>query len=284
MSMEVRPLSDILGAEIMGVDVRAMSDDEFRGIHKAHLDHGVIVLRDQHLTPEDHIAFSRRFGEVDLQVLDQYHLPGHREVLVLSNKVENGKALGLPDGGRRWHTDMSYNETPPLGSLLYGMEVPPEGGQTKFANMYAAYDALSDDMKERIKDLRAIHDYVRHYRRAKQQSGSKRATLTEEQLASLEPAVHPIVRTHPVTGRKALYVDEGHTIGIEDMDDAEALPLLKQLYEHGIRPEFVFAHDWRQFDLVFWDNRCLLHQAQPYDQTKYVRHMHRTTVKGDRPY
>ena len=127
MSMQLHPLSEVLGAEIIGVDVRDLRDGEFDAIHRAHLDHGMIVLRDQHMTAEDHIAFSERFGPLACQVLDQYSLPGHRESLVLSNKRDNGKPLGLPDGGRRWHTDMSYTDEPPLGSLLYGLEVPPEG-------------------------------------------------------------------------------------------------------------------------------------------------------------
>ena len=284
MSLEIRPLSDALGAEVIGADVRDLAEPDFDRIHQAHLDHCVIVLRDQHLTPAEHMTFSRRFGTLDRQVLDQYAHPEHREVLVLSNKKVNGKTLGLTDGGRRWHTDMSYNDTPPLGSLLYGLEVPPEGGDTKFANMYAAYDALSDDTKHRIDGLRGIHDYRRHYEQAKAKGGNDRKSLTAEQIESLKPAVHPIVRTHPETGRKALYVDEGHTIGIEDMSDADAAPLLAELCAHCIRPDFIYAHKWRQFDVVFWDNRCVLHQAQPYDQDKYVRHMHRTTVKGDKPY
>lgn len=282
--MEIRPLSDMLGAEIIGVDVRDLSDEEFRAVHQAHLDYGVIVLRDQHMTPEDHIAFSERFGPLVCQVLDQYSLPGHREILVLTNKRENGKPIGLPDGGRRWHTDMSYTDEPPLGSLLYGLEVPPEGGETKFANMYAAYDALPGAMRERVAGLRAVHDYKRHYKKADAASGGKRAKLTDEQIDSLQPAVHPVVRTHPETGRKALYVDIGHTIGIDGMDEAEAQALLAELCAHAIRPEFIYTHNWRQFDLVFWDNRCLLHQAQPYDQEKHLRHMQRTTVTGDRPY
>lgn len=284
MGLEIRSLSDVMGAEILGVDVNGLDDREFDRIHQAHLDHCVIVLRDQHLTPEQHIAFSRRFGDLDYQVLDQYAFPGHREILVLSNKMADGRPLGLPDGGRRWHTDMSYNEIPPLGSLLYGLEIPPEGGNTKFANMYAAYDALPDATKKRIEGLRGIHDYVRHYKKADEASGGKRAKLTEEQVASLKQAIHPIVRTHPETGRKALYVDEGHTVGVEGMDDAEAKLLLKELYEHAISPQFVYIHKWSRFDIVFWDNRCVLHQAQPYDAAKYTRHMHRTTVKGDRPF
>ena len=284
MGLEIRPLSDKLGAEIIGVDVNDLSDNAFRKIHQAHLDYCVIVLRDQHVTPEQQIAFSRRFGDLDYQVLDQYSLPGHREILVLTNKVVDGKPAGLADAGRRWHTDMSYNEIPPLGSLLYGLEVPPEGGDTKFANLYAAYAGLPDATKKRIADLKGIHDYVSHYKRADALSGGKRAKLTEEQMGSLKQAIHPIVRTHPETGRKALYVDEGHTVGIEGMREAEAKPLLKELYEHAIRPEFVYSHKWRLFDIVFWDNRCVLHQAQPYDATNYVRYMHRTTVKGDRPF
>lgn len=283
MIMKIRPLGPVLGAEVVGVDVRHLTADEFKAIHQAHLDHCVIALRDQHLSPSEQISFSRRFGDLDYQVLDQYALPEHREILVLSNKAEDGKPLGLPDGGRRWHTDMSYNEIPPLGSLLYGLEIPPEGGETKFANMYAAYDALDDETKQRIDGLCAVHDYVHHYKDADAKSGGKRAKMTEEQLASLKPAVHPIVRTHPETGRKALYVDQGHTIGIEGMADADAHVLITTLYEHAIQPQFIYTHTWRQFDVVFWDNRCVLHQAQPYDQAKYIRHMHRTTVKGTRP-
>ena len=284
MGLEIRPLSSRLGAEIIGVDVNDLSDDAFRKIHQAHLDYCVIVLRDQHVTPEQHIAFSRRFGNLDYQVLDQYALPAHREILVLTNKVVDGKPAGLADAGRRWHTDMSYNEIPPLGSLLYGLEVPSVGGDTKFANLYAAYAALPDTTKKRIGNLRGIHDYVRHYKRADAQSGGNRLKLTEEQISSLKQATHPIVRTHPETGRKALYVDEGHTVGIDGMDEADAGPLLKELYEHAISPEFVYCHKWSQFDIVFWDNRCVLHQAQPYDATKYDRYMHRTTVKGNRPF
>ena len=284
MTLEIAPLSDVMAAEVTGVDVSKAGEEEFRQIHRAHLDHGVIVLRDQHLTPEQQIAFSRRFGDLDYQVLDQYSLPGLREILVLSNKKVDGKPLGLPDGGRRWHTDMSYNDEPPLGSLLYGLEVPPEGGNTKFANMYAAYDALPEDLKQSIAGLRAVHDYQRHYKKADEKSGGNRAKLRDDQIESLAPAVHPIVRTHPETGRKSLYIDEGHTVGIDGMDDDEAAALIRRLYEHGIQPQFVYSHAWRQFDLVFWDNRCVMHQAQPYDQDKYVRHMHRTTVKGNRPY
>jgi taurine dioxygenase len=284
MALEIHPLSDVVGAEIVGVDVNDLSDDEFERIHQAHLDYCVIVLRDQHVTPAQQVAFSRRFGDLDYQVLDQYSHPEFREILVLTNKVADGKPVGLADAGRRWHTDMSYNEIPPLGSLLYGLEIPPEGGETKFASLYAAYDALPDATKQRIAGLRGIHDYVRHYKRADDLSGGKRARLTDAQKASLTQVAHPIVRTHPETGRKALYVDEGHTIGIEGMSDAEAKPLLRELYEHATKPQFVYTHTWRPFDIVFWDNRCLLHQAQPYDAEKHIRYMHRTTVKGDRPF
>lgn len=281
--MKIRPLSDVLGAEVIGADVRDLNDGAFDAIRQAHLDYGLVVLRDQHMTPDDHIGFSRRFGPLVCQVLDQYSLPGHREILVLTNRREDGRPLGLADAGRRWHTDMSYTEEPPLGSLLYGLEVPPEGGQTKFANMYAAYEALSDAMKTRLAGLRAVHDYKRHYSRADAESGGQRAKLRDERVDSLKPAIHPVVRTHPETGRKALYVDEGHTIAIEGMDERESEALLRELCAHATRPEFVYTHEWRRFDLVFWDNRCLLHQAQPYDQERYLRHMQRTTVAGDRP-
>lgn len=283
MSIEIRALSDTLGAEVVGVDLSQPLDDEtFGRIHAAHLEHLVLAIRDQNLTPEQQTAFSRRFGELDIHVLDQFLLPGRPEILVLSNKTMNGKALGFKDAGNYWHSDISYREFPSLGSLLYAHEIPPQGGDTLFANMYAAYQALSAAMKARIDGLEAIHSYTHLYAQSRDTPGNTRPALTKAQMAKIPEVAHPVVRTHPETGRKALYVSQGLTVGIAGMDDEESDALLDELHVHATLPEFVYRHRWRRHDLLFWDNRCTMHLATGYDP-RYTRHMHRTTVKGDRP-
>ncbi len=279
---EVLPLSDALGAEIIGLDLsRPLDDATFARVHEAHLEHLVLVFRDQHLTPEQHIAFSSRFGPLSSHVYAQFLLPDHPEILKVSNKKKaDGDFAGLAQAGRRWHSDLSYTECPSLGSLLYALEIPPHGGDTLFNNMYAAYDALPDAAKARIAGRKAefLLGSARKYYTAEE-----RPPLTAEQLATVPAVNHPMVRTHPETGRKALYVSPSHTVRVLDMDDAESKALLAELGEHSIQPEFVYRHKWRLHDLVFWDNRCCMHIAEP-PPPEYGRHMHRTTVVGDRPY
>ena len=283
MPIEIRPLSAALGAEVVGVDLsRPLDDNTFARIHEAHLEHLVLAIRDQDLTPEQHIAFSRRFGELDIHVLDQFLLPGHPEILVVSNKKVDGRAVGLQDAGNYWHSDISYREFPSLGSLLYALEIPPEGGDTLFANMYAAYETLPEETKARIDGLEAVHGYGQIYKLSDEEGGSARQPLSEEQKAKIPDVVHPVVRTHPETGGKALYVSPGLTVAIAGMDDDESRTLLAELHEHSTKPQFVYQHRWRRHDVLFWDNRCTMHLATGYDP-QFTRHMHRTTVKGDRP-
>ncbi len=279
---ELRPLSEALGAEIVGLDLAQPLDEAtFEAVHKAHLDHMALVFRDQHLSPAQHIAFSRRFGDLVGHVFDQFLLPGYPEILKISNKKkEDGEFDGLPQAGRRWHSDLAYAETPSLGSLLYALEIPPQGGDTLFNNMYAAYEALPSETKARIDGREGeflLGSAQTFYTEA------ERPTLSPEQLAKVPPVRHPIVRTHPETGRKALFVGPAHTVRILDMDDSESRSLLSELTEHCIQPEFVYRHKWRLHDLVFWDNRCCMHIAEP-PPPEFARHMHRTTVVGDRPY
>ena len=238
-----------------------------------------MVFPDQHLTPVEHIAFSRRFGALHIHMLEQYLMDGHPELLVLSNVKRDGRAIGIEDAGRYWHSDVTYEEVPPLGSLLYGVEVPPAGGDTWFANMYAAYDALDAAMKARLAGLRAVHRY--NIDRQRRQRGAIK--ITEEQAARIDEVAHPVVRTHPETGRKALYVNPGFTIGIDGMAESESTALLTQLFGHMDDPAFHYRHVWRPRDLVFWDNRCVMHRATDYDPD-HTRHMLRTTVAGDRPF
>jgi taurine dioxygenase len=280
--MEIRPLSDAAGAEVRGIDLGAPLDDAtFAAIHRAFLDHCLLVFRDQHLTPAQHVAFSARFGPLTEHVIDQFLLPGHPQILRISNKkTEKGENVGLADAGRYWHSDLSYAEIPSLGSLLYALEIPPagKGGDTLFANLRTAYERLPEATRRRLDGLKAVYLASR-----KRFRDDQRIRLNEQQESATPAVVHPVVRTHPETGRKALYVNPGHTDHIVGMDAAESRALLDELFAHATDEAFVYRHKWHLHDLVFWDNRCLMHIADP-PLPGYDRHMHRTTVEGDRPY
>jgi taurine dioxygenase len=271
-----------LGAEILDLDLaRPLDDAGFAAVRRAFLDsNGVLILRRQAITPEQHIEFSRRFGPLMIHVLRQFLLPGHPEILLVSNVIENGKPIGLGDAGRYWHSDLSYAAEPSLGSLLHAQELPADEGDTSFASMYAAYEALPADIKRRIAGLRAVHSYRNSYDRM---AGSTfRPPLTEAQKEEVQEVTHPVVRTHPETHRPALFVNEGFTSRILDVPENESRELLALLFAHSTEPRFIYRHHWQEHDLVFWDNRCVIHLAHgcPPDQR---RHMHRTTVKGDVP-
>jgi taurine dioxygenase len=272
-----------LGAEIEGLDLAQPLDEAtFAAVRRAFLEsEGVLVFRDQHLSPSQHVAFSRRFGPLMIHVLKQYLLEGYPEILKVSNVIENGKPVGLGDAGRNWHSDLSYAPEPSLGSLLYALELPAEGGDTSFANMYAAYDALPADVKRRIEGKRAAHSYSHSYDRF--HGSAFRPPLSSEQKEKVPEVTHPIVRTHPETGRKALFVNEGFTASIVDVPEEESRALLARLFAHSAEPRFAYRHRWRPHDLLFWDNRCAIHLAHGCPP-EMRRHMHRTTVKGDTPY
>ena len=283
--MRIDRLCDALGAEITGVDVAAAGDDAVRDIRRAFLDHQVIVLRDQKLTPAQHVAFSRRLGALEIHISKKYLLDGAPEILVLSNRKANGEYVGVENAGDYWHSDLSYMDRPSLGSLLYALEVPPQGGDTEWSNQYLAYEALPHSTRRRIEGLRAIHTFnrVRNPRVHIPEHAQHNARERYEKISPPD-AIHPIVRTHPETGRKALYVSPRFTIGVEGMADDEAQPLLDELFESAVRPEFIYHHKWRLGDLLMWDNRCLLHLACRGIPEGQIRHMHRTTLSGDVPY
>ena len=273
--MKVAPLGGACGAIISGLDLSSDLDDHaIDSIRQVLLCHQVIFLRDQCLTREQHKEFGRRFGP--LLVHPQYaNLEGHPEILPVLKEAHAHENVGGV-----WHSDLSNLLTPPLGSILYAKEIPPFGGDTMFADMYAAYDTLSDNMKKRINGLRAIHGYEARFTRMGE--GGKRPKLSSEQLAEVPEVVHPIVRMNAETGRKALYVNEGFTLGIEGLPMDEGRDLLDTLNSHAMQPDFVYSHNWRVGDLVFWDNRAVMHCATAYD-TSYARTMHRTTIQGDIP-
>ncbi|MFW6850490.1 TauD/TfdA dioxygenase family protein [Burkholderia gladioli] len=276
------PFDGALGAEIVGLDLsRPIGEDDFARIHRAHLDHHVVVFRDQRITPDEHVAFSARFGPLQRHVLAQFALPGHPEVLIVSNILENGQPIGLGDAGHFWHSDLSYKEKPSLGSLLHAQELPAEGGDTLFANMHLAWDALPEALKREVEGRRAEHTYLARY--AELQARSPwRPNLTPEQIAQVKAVDHPIVRPHPETGRRALFVSEHFTTRIVGLPEDESRALLDELFAHSVRDEFVYRHQWREHDLVFWDNRSLMHLAAGTPD-HLRRKLYRTTIEGDAP-
>jgi taurine dioxygenase len=279
----VRPFPAPVGAEILGLDIsKPINDEDFARIHRAHLDYHVLVFRDQQITPAQHIDFSRRFGPLQIHVLHQFQLPGHPEVLIVSNIRENGQPIGLGDAGHFWHSDLSYKEKPSLGSLLHAQELPSEGGDTLFADQHLAWEALDPALQARLLPLKAEHSYLAKYEdlRAK---NPWRPNLSAEQIAEVKPVVHPIVRTHPETGRKALFVSEHFTTRIVGLPQAQSDALLAELFAHSVKPEYVYRHRWAPHDLVFWDNRSLMHLAAGTPD-HLRRKLYRTTIEGDAPF
>lgn len=282
-TFEIRPLPNDVGAEIIGLDLaKPVTAEDFARIHRAHLDYHVVVFREQRITPEQQIAFSRRFGELQIHVLKQFLLAGHPEILIVSNIVENGQNIGLGDAGKFWHSDLSYKELPSLGSMLHAQELPSEGGDTLFADMHKALDGLPPALRKAIDGRKASHSYTARYSETKFE-GNWRPTLTPEQLAQVKVVEHPIVRTHPETGRKALFVSEGFTTHIVGLPEDESRAILAELYAHSVLPENIYRHRWQAHDMVFWDNRSLLHLAAGCPG-HLRRKLFRTTIQGDAPF
>ena len=275
--IEIAPIAGALGAEISGVDVAQDLDDGVIGeIRQALLDHGVIFFRGQTLSVERHKAFTRRFGEIfihpnyngvsaDPEIVDIKREPGDRKIV-----------------WEDWHTDTTMVSDPPMGAILYAIEVPPYGGDTLFANQYLAYDALSDGLKRTLEGLKAIHT-DRMVAGPQAGMNALRSTKVREDSAWRETiSIHPVVRTHPETGRKLLFVNRSYTVGFEGWTEAESKPLLDYLLEHGHRPEFTCRFRWSNGSIAFWDNRCTLHNPVN-DYHGHRRVMHRITLAGDVP-
>ncbi|GAB3402949.1 TauD/TfdA family dioxygenase [Massilia agilis] len=242
----------------------------------------MLVFRDQHITPQQQIAFSRRFGPLQIHVLRQFQLPGHEEILVVSNIKENGKPIGLGDAGRMWHSDLSYKALPSLGSMLHAQELPATGGDTLFANMHRAWDELPLALRRAVEGRHAEHSYLANYEELRERS-PWRPALTLEQVAEVKPVAHPIVRTHPENGRNALFVSEHFTTRILGIPEDESRDLLDQLFAHSVRPEFIYRHRWQPHDLLFWDNRSVMHLATGCPDNQR-RKLYRTTIEGDTPF
>ncbi|HVO88622.1 MAG TPA: TauD/TfdA family dioxygenase [Casimicrobiaceae bacterium] len=284
MSVTIRPLSAACGAEVTGASLyEPLGSDTVSELHRALAENGCLLFRNVEVTPSQHIAFSRQFGPLESHVVGDFNLPDHPEVFVVSNVREEGRLKGAVYAGQYWHSDLSYMEKPSLGSLLLCHEMPAIGGDTMWANMYLAYETLSEPLKRFLGGLHAIHDYSHAYDTYFAKT-KERPPLTPEQRAKTPPVTHPAVRTHPVTGRKALYVNPGFTTGFVDMPDEESAPILQFLFAHSTRPEFIYRHRWSVRDMMFWDNRCTMHYALADYDFSVRRHMHRTTVAGDVPF
>jgi taurine dioxygenase len=283
--MQVNSLSDVLGAEIIGTDVGNLDDAAFDEVHDAFLKHHVLVFRAQDLPPEKQINFAQRFGELDVHIQKDNKYSEHEAIQILSNKKVNGKYVGSPSAGEAWHSDLSYTDIPTLCTMLYAMEIPEIGGDTEWSNMYLAYEGLSDKIKNRIDGLHARHTFNR-FRNPRVEVPDVYKGKGKERYVDIAPpdAIHPVVRTHPETGRKALYISERFTIGIEELEEDEGQALLDELIAHQKQRDFIYRHKWDLRDLTIWDNRCLIHLACGGVPEGQIRHMHRTIVRGDKPY
>jgi taurine dioxygenase len=278
-SLEIVPTGGGLGAEVRALDLRQLSEQAFQFVHRAWIDHQVLLFRDQQLSDDELIAFSRRFGSLDVapnQETGQRFVEGYPELYVVSNVIENGRAIGsLGSGEAVWHTDMSYQLEPPKASVLYALEVPSHGGETGFVNMYSAYEALPEALRARLMGLRIKHDgtynsggYVR-----------QGVVATDDPIAA-PGALHPLVCTHPESGRRMLYLGRRRNAYIEGLPLIESDTLLDEIWAYATRAEFTWYNHWQVGDLVMWDNRCVMHRREPFDATAR-RIMHRTQIKAE---
>jgi taurine dioxygenase len=268
-------------AEITDVDLRDIGPRAFDAIHRAWIAHQVLLFRDQSLSDADLIAFSRRFGDLDhapIQENGRRFVDGMPEIYVVSNVVENGVAIGsLGAGEAVWHTDMSYLPAPPKASMLYALEVPPAGGDTSFCDMYSALDTLPPDLRRRVAGLRVKHDGTYN------SGGYVREGVTPTDDPRQAPGtLHPLVCTHPESGRQMLYLGRRRMAWVEGLDLPESEVLLDEIWHHATSAEIAWTHRWRVGDLVLWDNRCTMHRRDPFDAA-LRRVMHRTQVKGAAP-
>jgi taurine dioxygenase len=278
-TIQIHPTAGALGAEIAGVDLAQKLDDEVIGeIRRALTENCVIFFRDQNLTPDRHLAFGRRFGELQVHEFVE-GMADNKEILEVRKEEHETRNFG---GG--WHTDVSYLERPSLGSVLYAREVPAYGGDTMFSNQYLAYETLSDGMKSMLAEMTAMHSARRPYglnavHRAEANSRTMKYLYSENAHSEVE---HPVIRTHVETGRKSLYVNGTFTTRFRDMTEEESAPVLSYLYQHAVRPEFTCRFRWEKGSVAFWDNRCVQHNAiNDYHGQRRV--MHRVTIEGERP-
>jgi len=287
MTINPSRISPACGAEIRNIDLTQIAEDDFSSLYQAWCEaDGLVVVRDQKLPEKAHVEFSRRFGPIYddpdtipmSHTVSQYLHPEWPQIYRVSNITDSsGEPLGRRKAGTYWHSDCSYLEGGAKASILHAIEIPPYGGDTMFANMTAAYDALSDRFKDLIADLNVVHDFQ------VASQGWQHETKAQDDLTSRTRNMHPLVRTHADTGKKSLFINPGFTSHIQDLTPAESAALLDYLYTHATQPEFIYRHRWQQGDVVIWDNRCVMHYAVSDYPDGHRRYMHRTTGIGERP-
>ena len=288
MALRIEPFDGAIGAAVIDIDLAQPLDAEERErLIEAWNRYSVLVFRDQQIAPDEFLRYSRYFGVLEVHVLEQYLHPVHPEILVVSNILEYGRNIGIPDAGRYWHTDLSYLDVPSRGSILYAMEIPEADGETLgntlWASTAAAYEALPEATRARVDGLQAEYSLSKRFQKLAD-DGTKHIELSDEQREKTPSVTHPVVRTHPVTGRRGILVNEGHTTHIVGMPEDESQALLQELWDHTTKPDFTYCHEWRVGDVVMWDNTLTQHLAICDYALPQRRLLHRTTITGERPY
>jgi taurine dioxygenase len=288
--MDIIPSGQTLGARVEGVDLGTpLADGEFRSLLRALGRHGVLCFPQQTFGTAAFAAFARRFGDLEVNVANLFHEPDFPDVMILSNQVRpDGKPVGLNDAGQGWHTDMSYSRDIALANVLHAQAVPMRNGkpigETQFRNMHAAYDELPEDLKRKLEGRTARHDFEKFWEVMRQRPGSRRAALTEEQKRKKPPVSQPLVRVHPLTGRKVLYANPGYTMWIDGMDPHESGMILDYLFRHQERADFLYAHHWAVGDVLMWDNIGTVHNAVADYMPDEHRYMRRAQVMATLDY
>jgi taurine dioxygenase len=289
MSMRIQPFDAILGATVHGLDLsKPLSDTEQEFVRHALANYGCLRFPEQSLQEKDMIQFAGRFGSLEVNVAVTSTDHPYPEIMTLSNIVENGKKIGLSDAGQGWHTDMSYSEPIALANMLYGMKVPLRDGKplgdTQFADMGLAYDALPEELQQRIENLSAEHDFNKFWEMMRAKPGSDRPPLTPEQRAKKPPVVHPIVMRHPTSRRKVLYCNPGYAVKVIGLSHAESEDLLQQLFDHQLQQRFIYSFKWTERDVLLFDNIRTLHNAIPDYKPHEHRLMKRCQIMADKAF
>ena len=285
--INIVPTGEILGATVEGIDLaKPLDRADFRTLLKAIAQHGVLRFPAQSLNAATLKAFAARFGSLEINIAGAYREPGHPEVMILSNIVENGRPIGARDAGQDWHTDMSYSATIAYANVLYALKVPRRDGRplggTEFANMRAAYRELPEDFKRRLDGMTVLHDFNKFWEMMRTRPGSWRPPLTPEQRRQKPPVSHPIFLAHPITGDRVLYANPGYAIRINELPEAESDEMLAFLFEHQLQPRFRYLHRWTEGDLLMWDDLLTLHNAQADYGPDEPRLIKRCQVMADR--
>lgn len=272
-AFKITPLSDLMAAEITGIDLTEPLNSTTReAIHNAFLDHQLLVFRDQKLTKDQQVTFTEQFGSLERHALTNITPGAHPLVHMVTNLGPDGKPSGVVKS-TRWHSDKSFREAPSMATILHAVTLPPDGGDTCFANMYHAYEALTEDEKSELDQIKVVHSWPD----SRENVGRK---VSQAEIDDAPPQAHPIARVHPETGRKALFLGM-HAAYLDGLDRDAGLARIEKLEAHSTQEKFVYRHNWRQGDLLMWDNRCLLHRADPnFDAAAHPRVMHRTCLRG----